>query len=644
MSIQIITGFSLNSTEPIDTRIVASGSTGRDAIPYKYQGLRVFDLSNNRPYVYVGATWSVEVSDQVLGTTGSIAKFSSSNTVGDSNIYQVGVNVGINTSNPLGSVQFGPSTVPFAGYSLPLVMHKAGAISGAYVSSTILGHNWYYSGSDQYFNSSVGSSTLMFGGSGDFIIQNRAGAAPSLISSLYISPLGKVGIGTGFSISSQPSQSLSVSGTVSATGFIGSGAGLTNISPSSISNQNLLSAGSSVTASNVFVTATTSNALHYLTFVSSGAWTSTPGSTNIKATAVAAGLSYNPSTNILNTGLINHIGGSVPTTAGGRINLLNLSTITSSPGTGNTSWLELSSVRNTTGSDWTTSSYRIHAKVDSVYQAYIQFNGPNNQYGISFGAGATDATNDYDKMRISSTGNVLIKNLGSVASPSISFIDDANTGIYSPLADNLAFVTGGVERFRVRSGAASDFQFKSLTGTRQLGLSVYDSGYTTLTLSPSAATTFDIGGYSGLVINGSLSKSSGSFRISHPLESKKSTHDLVHSFIEGPQADNIYRGKVTLDNGSATINLDIESNMSEGTFILLNREVQCFTTNETGWTAVKGRVTNNILQINSETTCSDEISWMVIGERHDKHMYDTEWTDDDGKVIVEPLKKLKEEI
>jgi hypothetical protein len=35
---------------------------------------------------------------------------------------------------------------------------------------------------------------------------------------------------------------------------------------------------------------------------------------------------------------------------------------------------------------------------------------------------------------------------------------------------------------------------------------------------------------------------------------------------------------------------------------------------------------------------------MVIGERHDKHMYDTEWTDDDGKVIVEPLKKLKEEI
>ena len=28
---------------------------------------------------------------------------------------------------------------------------------------------------------------------------------------------------------------------------------------------------------------------------------------------------------------------------------------------------------------------------------------------------------------------------------------------------------------------------------------------------------------------------------------------------------------------------------------------------------------------------------MVVGERQDEHMYDTEWTDENGKVIVEPL-------
>jgi hypothetical protein len=80
--------------------------------------------------------------------------------------------------------------------------------------------------------------------------------------------------------------------------------------------------------------------------------------------------------------------------------------------------------------------------------------------------------------------------------------------------------------------------------------------------------------------------------------------------------------------------------MSEGTFVLLNREVQCFTSNETGWTLVKGSVSGNTLTITAQdNTCTDNISWMVIGERKDKHMYDTQWTDENGKVIVEPLKE-----
>jgi cytoskeletal protein CcmA (bactofilin family) len=54
-----------------------------------------------------------------------------------------------------------------------------------------------------------------------------------------------------------------------------------------------------------------------------------------------------------------------------------------------------------------------------------------------------------------------------------------------------------------------------------------------------------------LTVAGALSKGSGSFKIDHPLPAKTETHNLVHSFIEGPQADNIYRGKVTLVDGSA---------------------------------------------------------------------------------------------
>ena len=138
---------------------------------------------------------------------------------------------------------------------------------------------------------------------------------------------------------------------------------------------------------------------------------------------------------------------------------------------------------------------------------------------------------------------------------------------------------------------------------------------------------------------GALSKGSGSFLIDHPLESKKDTHNLVHSFIEGPQADLIYRGKIALSDGSATVNIDTVSGMTSGTFATLNTNVQCFTNNETGWSAVKGSVSGNILTITAEdNSCSDTISWLVIGERQDQHMKETTWTDNDGKVIVEPLK------
>ena len=148
-----------------------------------------------------------------------------------------------------------------------------------------------------------------------------------------------------------------------------------------------------------------------------------------------------------------------------------------------------------------------------------------------------------------------------------------------------------------------------------------------------------------LSCTGALSKGSGSFRIEHPLPAKSATHQLVHSFIEGPQADLIYRGKVVLVDGKASVNIDTAATMTEGTFEVLCRDVQCFTTNETGWTAVRGKVAGNILTIEAkDADCADEISWMVIGERQDPHMMETDWTDDNGKVIVEPLKPSIEPI
>jgi len=136
-----------------------------------------------------------------------------------------------------------------------------------------------------------------------------------------------------------------------------------------------------------------------------------------------------------------------------------------------------------------------------------------------------------------------------------------------------------------------------------------------------------------------LSKTGGSFKIDHPLPEMKDTHHLVHSFVESPDANNIYRGVVDLVAGQATVNLDEVSRMTPGTFVALNRDTQAFVSNQSDWDAVKASVSGNVLTIkcqNNQSTAS--VSWLVIGERQDAYMYATDWTDDRGKVIVEPRK------
>jgi hypothetical protein len=218
----------------------------------------------------------------------------------------------------------------------------------------------------------------------------------------------------------------------------------------------------------------------------------------------------------------------------------------------------------------------------------------------------------------------------------------SNTNVDLNLASkNLGYISfnaNSIERMRVYSTGGLNIA----TSTGDGFCIQFNSGFKLRADSASQMGIVNSGitAYADLRVN-NMTKASGTFRISHPLESLSETHDLVHSFIEGPRADLIYRGKVTLINGTATINIDTFTDMTEGTFVALNRDIQCFTTNESGWDLVKGKVEGNILTITSQNTEStDEISWMVVGERQDKHIKDTDWTDSNGKPILEPLKTL----
>jgi hypothetical protein len=304
---------------------------------------------------------------------------------------------------------------------------------------------------------------------------------------------------------------------------------------------------------------------------------------------------------------------------------------------------------------------------------------------------ASGSTNTDESVRIDSGGHLLVgktsgtagnlietdgrisAGAGSAGQPTYNCEGDTDTGINLPESNRIQLITNGVEAMRVAAngfiGIGSTGATASVSGAAGPTVRI-EGANPEIVFSDNSGTANQVSNYylnstlvwhcpqktggEGTVMTlvttsgnfsvvGSLSKGSGSFKIDHPLESKTDTHHLVHSFIEGPQADLIYRGKVDLVAGSATANIDTVAGMTEGTFVALNREVQCFTTNESNWDAVKGSVSGNILTIESENSESTAtISWLVIGERKDQHMYDTDWTDDDGKVMVEPLKTDEE--
>ena len=140
-------------------------------------------------------------------------------------------------------------------------------------------------------------------------------------------------------------------------------------------------------------------------------------------------------------------------------------------------------------------------------------------------------------------------------------------------------------------------------------------------------------------ITGSLTKGSGTFDIQHPL---KENYRLRHSFVEAPRYDNIYRNKVQLKDGRAIINLDIDcvspggQTMEIGTWEKLNRNPDIFLQNNTGWDRVKGTINRSILTIECENPKStDLISWMVVAERQDEHILNSNMSDSMGRLILE---------
>jgi hypothetical protein len=116
-------------------------------------------------------------------------------------------------------------------------------------------------------------------------------------------------------------------------------------------------------------------------------------------------------------------------------------------------------------------------------------------------------------------------------------------------------------------------------------------------------------------VNGTLSKSAGSFKIDHPLDPENRT--LSHSFVESPDMKNVYDGVVTTDTaGYATVELP-------DWFGALNRDFRYqLTVIDGGEAFVLAKVAREIEAnrfVLRTSAGNVKVSWQVTGIRQDAY-------------------------
>lgn len=178
MSTQIVDNFQLNVGKPIDSRMVTSGTASRNALQFKYEGLRVYDLINKAPYVYIDGAWQQESSSGgsgsggggggsvPAGTTNRILKYATATTIGDSAIVDKGtftspnigvgknptVNIALDVNGKINATTLNVSTTVTA-------TNFVGELNGSYISVKSLTVDKITAGSNNQILKTTGTGT-----------------------------------------------------------------------------------------------------------------------------------------------------------------------------------------------------------------------------------------------------------------------------------------------------------------------------------------------------------------------------------------------------------------------------------------------------------------------------------------------------
>jgi hypothetical protein len=208
---------------------------------------------------------------------------------------------------------------------------------------------------------------------------------------------------------------------------------------------------------------------------------------------------------------------------------------------GNTSHLELIQIRDSGGvNDWTRTGTRLQQRIDTTYMGYMQFNGVNNTYGISWGSGGGTAGPEAttEKMRLDQNGNLsiitgklILNDVGySIGNEYHKWKRVYSVTTSSPQelldSDGNSLATGGVYRFTAHISG---------TGTDQFATAVYwnQNGTWRINVTGQSGTSSN---HPEFIIDGSTNKPT--IHIDHP-----STYSI-----------NILGERIELDEGSGTDN------------------------------------------------------------------------------------------
>jgi hypothetical protein len=287
-----------------------------------------------------------------------------------------------------------------------------------------------------------------------------------------------------------------------------------------------------------------------------------------------------------------------------------------------------------------TNGYNERMRITSAGYVGIGTTNPANILQVGGGGRLriSNSTTDYTLIGtddVDGTTNTRIV-MGSSANP-----DGANNIIYVSAGNGTHSWETGNRSLRMR--LANNGQLTAYVGilTPTIQTNSINGNYTTsgpLVIDPNYSTNSYVLMWDDVRVQGNFSVSSGtkSWRIKHPILEGK---DLIHACVEAPRADNLYRGRKQLINGECEVNIDLECNttggMTDGTFELINKNIQVFVNNNETFDRVIGKIVGNKLNIKCENINADcYIDWLVIGERNDDDMKGC-YSSTEGSIIVE---------